>query len=107
MGKKKKTYVRPEMKIIEVKTEGVIAASGIIVDESTVNGALTPNCVSEGSTNQAPVTGYIEVCAKFKGCKFGWDPFINNGLDVKEGSKVRITNIGDGQFKVTVTGKCE
>lgn len=28
MGKKKKTYVRPEMKIIEVKTEGVIAASG-------------------------------------------------------------------------------
>lgn len=27
MGKKKKTYVRPEMKIIEVKTEGVIAAS--------------------------------------------------------------------------------
>lgn len=28
MGKKKKTYVKPEMKIIEVKTEGVIAASG-------------------------------------------------------------------------------
>lgn len=30
MGKKKKTYVKPEMKIIEVKTEGVIAASGAI-----------------------------------------------------------------------------
>lgn len=36
MGKKKKTYVKPEMKIIEVKTEGVIAASdsgGIDVPE--------------------------------------------------------------------------
>jgi hypothetical protein len=31
MGKKKKTYVKPEMKIIEVKTEGVIAASGGII----------------------------------------------------------------------------
>lgn len=30
MGKKKKAYVRPEMKIIEVKTEGVIASSGVI-----------------------------------------------------------------------------
>lgn len=34
MGKKKKTYVKPEMKIVEVKTEGVIAASGgeMIID---------------------------------------------------------------------------
>ncbi len=107
MGKKKKTYVRPEMKIIEVKTEGVIASSGIIVDETTVNGALGPSCVSEGSTNQAPVTGYIEVCAKLNGCKGGWDPFIAKGLEVETGSKVRITNIGHGEFKVTVTGKCE
>lgn len=44
MGKKKKTYVRPEMKIIEVKTEGVIAASGgeVIIDKSQfcANGCL-------------------------------------------------------------------
>lgn len=45
MGKKKKTYVRPEMKIIEVKTEGVIAASGgdIIVDPDEWMAACSPN----------------------------------------------------------------
>ena len=46
MGKKKKTYVKSEMKIIEVKTEGVIAASGTVIDpgDPIWNALLTPSC---------------------------------------------------------------
>lgn len=54
MGKKKKTYVKPEMKIIEVKTEGVIAASGeIIIDpeDPIADTLLSPSCSQGGNAS--------------------------------------------------------
>ena len=48
MEKKKKTYAKAEIKIIEVKTEGVIAASGgeIIVPPEQLESILSPSCTS-------------------------------------------------------------
>jgi hypothetical protein len=64
MGKKKKTYVKPEMKIIEVKTEGVIAASGGIIikpgeDDYTI--FCNPSNYSKSCINE--YTGTLNVFA--------------------------------------------
>ncbi len=65
MGKKKKTYVKPEMKIIEVKTEGVIAASGGIIidpDDDNFETLLGPSCTQGGNAKELP----IGVCGNFR-----------------------------------------
>jgi len=64
MGKKKKTYVKPEMKIIEVKTEGVIAASGGIIikpGENDYKIFCEPNNYSKSCMNE--YTGTLNVFA--------------------------------------------
>jgi hypothetical protein len=54
MGKKKKTYVKPEMKIIEVKTEGVIAASGAIeIPDEYIEDFLENSCTTGGAGGNA------------------------------------------------------
>lgn len=61
MGKKKKTYVKPEMKIIEVKTEGVIAASGgesiIDPDDKYYNAFLLPQSTSNYTGSRSDCFG--------------------------------------------------
>lgn len=68
MGKKKKTYVKPEMKIIEVKTEGVIAASGGIIKpgDEYYDDLLSPNCTSNyDSGGNAAKSLIIGECANY------------------------------------------
>lgn len=83
MGKKKKTYVRPEMKIIEVKTEGVIAASGgeIIIDPDPEilceHNDIFSNYNSCKNSTQCNYTNTVENCkfdiygAPYKTCYKG------------------------------------
>lgn len=116
MGKKKKTYVRPEMKIIEVKTEGVIAASSgggeIEVPEDKVNGILHPQCVKDGSINSYT---YIGECRYFRinygnSCTTNWDnisPLAKTSYDVNI-EYVRNNENNEKIFKITFnpTIKC-
>lgn len=93
MGKKKKTYVKPEMKIIEVKTEGVIAASGeIIVPPTQYESILSASCTSGygdgGNALQLPVGG--DGCFLVNdnnGCK-AKQFYIDNGLSA--GTQINI-----------------
>lgn len=89
MGKKKKTYVKPEMKIIEVKTEGVIAASGEIpVPPEELNTILSPSCTSGygdgGNALNLPIGGH--------GCFL---VNLNGGCKAMEFYKKNLFNDGD------------
>lgn len=79
MGKKKKTYVKPEMKIIEVKTEGVIAASGEgIIDvpeqnwvdsyctNSTFNGNAKKDFTAMGGNADRDYTSNCQLGTEYK-----------------------------------------
>lgn len=98
MGKKKKTYVKPEMKIIEVKTEGVIAASEIEINED-IYSRLQNSCV-KGSLNQ--IGNCMEFTLKYPGCP---DDIVNF-LISKEFNSLDYVKIckkyDDGQFKYTI-----
>lgn len=72
MGKKKKTYVKPEMKIIEVKTEGVIAASGGEIDipaPDWENQIYCDNNMFSGSCGK--YNGHSDVLAQKSECHLG------------------------------------
>lgn len=86
MGKKKKTYVKPEMKIIEVKTEGVIAASGGVIKpgDEYYGDILKESCTSNYDSGGNAVKSLgIGDCANYSVNINGNCSFWNNiGLGV-------------------------
>ncbi len=109
MGKKKKTYVRPEMKIIEVKTEGVIAASNgeIIIDPIEAETIFTNSCVQGG----APLTDLIEgQCSTDIGKTYTVNinkncNDVSNNFYIKhhftKGESIKVCKREDGYYTIT------
>lgn len=110
MGKKKKTYVRPEMKIIEVKTEGVIAASsgGEIeipnVPEEYIT-ELLENCTQGGNYKQIDINTCTEdLTVNYTPCQGTWNKVW--ALSGREGNPtkgmpVKLCHKLDGTYSVT------
>lgn len=116
MGKKKKTYVKPEMKIIEVKTEGVIAASGggiIDVPEEEWNdenlqicrhNMFSGNC-GQYSGGASDVIGQVSEChlespGYYVSCLK--DSYTYNGKTIPAG-KVTLYKHSDGKGGYIIT----
>lgn len=109
MGKKKKTYVRPEMKIIEVKTEGVIAASGGEIEIPDVPdeliSSLTSNCTKGGNVNQLKEIGdCIYFTVNYNPCSYTWETIKKDVFKSQPNVNIEYTHDLNGvkMYKVTI-----
>ena len=98
MRMEKRNYVKPYIAVMNVQTEGVIAASGeIIMPPETFAALLTSSCTQGGSAaNQLPEGGCDVYTVNTNGGCDASDFWLDKGF--RKGEKVNICylNKGDG-----------
>lgn len=94
MEKAKRFYLKPQIEVMDIQTEGVIAGSGDIeVPPETLEAILSPSCTNS-SINQIPPNQCFQFTINQRngGCK-AWDFFDLHGI--KTGNLVEICNKGE------------
>ena len=104
--KKKKAYLKPEMTVNNLKTEGFIAASKIIIDTNpdnenaiTIKGILSNKCTSGGVGNTGAAANELKVgnCGTYKvnsvddtdACEL-YNMMIQAGIPLINGNTIKI-----------------
>lgn len=105
--KKKKKYVKPEMKIVNVKTEGVIAASGTVIIPEVPGeyiSSLTPDCTKGGNINQLKSIGdCINFDVNYTPCSTTWEAISADVFKTGPNVNVEYTHDSNGKKMYTVT----
>lgn len=111
MEKTKRFYLKPQMEVMDVQTEGVVAASGgeVEIPEEKLNGIMMPQCVKDGSTNAFEILGE---CRNYRvnygnSCESNWDnisPLAKTAYDVNI-QYFKVDEAGRKIFKVTFNPK--
>lgn len=112
MKKEKRIYLKPQVEVMDVQTEGVIAASGdgeIIIPDvpDEYVGSLRPECTKGGNINQLKNIGdCIYFTVNYSPCSDTWryiSPKIEEGMPVNIEYTSNIK--GEKLYKVTLNPK--